>query len=245
MFGILLRVVLTIWWRSVFQVFTQLKLKQNYPTVHMFQIYKDKGNILHFSKFFVLFCFPIYTRVLYQLKFSGEAGSIGYRYVLKYVDIYIEKDRDIEILKNWLLCLWAWQTLKSVGQSSRLETQEGFLCHSLDTDILLLETTVFWFLVFCCCCCCFCFVLFCFAFKSFKWLCVCCSAVSDSLWPYGLYPTRLHCPCNSAGRNTGVACHLFLQGVFPTWGSNPVSCIADGLFPIWVTKGDYLNSTDC
>ena len=115
----------------------------------MFQIYTDKGNILHFSKFFVLFCFPTYTRVLYQLKFSGEAGSIGYRCVLKYIDIYIEKDRDIEILKNWLLCLWAWQTLKSVGQASRLETQEGFLCHSLDTDILLLETTVFWFLVVC------------------------------------------------------------------------------------------------
>ena len=81
------------------------------------------------------------------MKFSGEAGSIGYKYVLKYIDIYIEKDRGIEIFKKWLLCLWAWQTLKYVGQASRLETQEGFLCHSLDTDILLWETTVFVFVL--------------------------------------------------------------------------------------------------
>ena len=23
------------------------------------------------------------------------------------------------------------------------------------------------------------------------------------------------------GKNAGVACHFFLQGIFPTWGSNP------------------------
>ena len=38
-----------------------------------------------------------------------------------------------------------------------------------------------------------------------------CSAVSDSLWPHGLWPTRLLCPWNSPGKNTGVGCHSLLQ----------------------------------
>ena len=45
--------------------------------------------------------------------------------------------------------------------------------------------------------------------------------VSDSLWPPGLQPTRLLCPWNSPGKNTGVGCHFFLHGIFPTQGSNP------------------------
>ena len=32
--------------------------------------------------------------------------------------------------------------------------------------------------------------------------------------------TRLLCPWNFAGKNTGVGCHFFLQGIFPTQGSN-------------------------
>ena len=49
-------------------------------------------------------------------------------------------------------------------------------------------------------------------------VCVCararvlsCSVVSNSLWPYGLYPTKLHCPWDSTGKNTGVGCHFLLQ----------------------------------
>ena len=30
--------------------------------------------------------------------------------------------------------------------------------------------------------------------------------MSDSLWPHGLYPTRLLCPWNFPGKNTGVPC---------------------------------------
>ena len=48
-----------------------------------------------------------------------------------------------------------------------------------------------------------------------------CSVISDSLWPHGLYSTRLLCPWNSPGRNTGVGCHVLLEGIFPTQGSNP------------------------
>ena len=46
------------------------------------------------------------------------------------------------------------------------------------------------------------------------------SVLSDSLRPHGLQPTRLLCPWNSPGRNTGVGCHFLLQGIFPTQGSN-------------------------
>ena len=38
-------------------------------------------------------------------------------------------------------------------------------------------------------------------------VCVSCSVVSNSLWSYGLQPTRLLCPWNSPGKNTGVGWH--------------------------------------
>ena len=47
------------------------------------------------------------------------------------------------------------------------------------------------------------------------------SVTSNSLRPHGLQPTRLLCPWNSPGKNTGVNCHTFLQGLFPTQGSSP------------------------
>ena len=36
-----------------------------------------------------------------------------------------------------------------------------------------------------------------------------------------LYPALLLCPWNSPGKNTGVGCHAFLQGIFLTQVSNP------------------------
>ena len=38
-------------------------------------------------------------------------------------------------------------------------------------------------------------------------------SVSDSSRPHGLQPTRLLCPWDSPGKNTGVGCHFFLQCV--------------------------------
>ena len=46
----------------------------------------------------------------------------------------------------------------------------------------------------CCCCCC----------------CVA-SVVSDSVQPHRWQPTRLPCPWDSPGKNTGVGCHFLLQ----------------------------------
>ena len=50
-------------------------------------------------------------------------------------------------------------------------------------------------------------------------VCVCarvCSVVSSSLRSHGLWPTRLLCPWNFPGKNTGVGSHFLLQGIFPT-----------------------------
>ena len=45
------------------------------------------------------------------------------------------------------------------------------------------------------------------------------SVVPNSLWPHGLQPTRLVCPWNFPGTDTGVDCHFLLQEIFPTQGS--------------------------
>ena len=49
------------------------------------------------------------------------------------------------------------------------------------------------------------------------------SVVPESLWPHGLQPSRLLCPWDFPGKDTGVGCHFFLQGIFPIQGSEPGS----------------------
>ena len=48
-----------------------------------------------------------------------------------------------------------------------------------------------------------------------KLVCCCCcqviSVVSDSVRPHRRQPTRLLCPWDSPGKNTGVGCHFLLQ----------------------------------
>ena len=64
----------------------------------------------------------------------------------------------------------------------------------------------------------------CMSFTQISWCYMCavlrCSVVSNSLWPHGLLPTRLLCPWNFPGKNTGMGCHFLLQGIFLTQGSN-------------------------
>ena len=49
---------------------------------------------------------------------------------------------------------------------------------------------------------------------------VSCTIVSDSLQSHGLQPTRVLCPWDSPGKNSGVGCHVLLQGIFPIQGLN-------------------------
>src|SRR5574340_697992 len=44
------------------------------------------------------------------------------------------------------------------------------------------------------------------------------SVVSDSVRPHRRQPSRLLCPWDSPGKNTGVGCYFLLQGIFQ--GSN-------------------------
>ena len=44
--------------------------------------------------------------------------------------------------------------------------------------------------------------------------------VSNFLQPHGLQPTRLLCPWDFPGKNTGVGSHSILQKIFPTQGLN-------------------------
>ena len=56
-------------------------------------------------------------------------------------------------------------------------------------------------------------------------------------------PGSLPCPWNSPGKYTGVGCHFLLQGIFPTQGSNWVSCFASISFTIWATKEPHVLTT--
>ena len=58
--------------------------------------------------------------------------------------------------------------------------------------------------------------------------------------------TKLLCPWDFPGKNTGVDCHFLLQGIFPTQGSNQVfcgSCIACGFFTTLSHWGSPCKST--
>ena len=46
------------------------------------------------------------------------------------------------------------------------------------------------------------------------------SVMSDSIQSHGLQPTKLLCPWDFPGKNTGVGCHFLLQGIFPIQWSN-------------------------
>ena len=50
------------------------------------------------------------------------------------------------------------------------------------------------------------------------YVCALCPALCN---PIHCKPTRLLCPSDSPGQNTGVGCHFLLQWIFPTQGSSP------------------------
>ena len=76
---------------------------------------------------------------------------------------------------------------------------------------------------------------------SFNSLCVLVASVmSDSLRPYGLWPTRLLCPWDSQGKNTGVGCHALLHRLFPTQETELTSLTSPAL-----AGGFFTTSTTC
>ena len=73
-----------------------------------------------------------------------------------------------------------------------------------------------------------------------KQSCVC-SVMSNSLQPHGLQPARLLCLWDFLGKNTGVDFHFLLQGIFPTQGQNPISCIASNSLPPSHQRSPFIN----
>ena len=60
-----------------------------------------------------------------------------------------------------------------------------------------------------------------------------------------LFGCRLQflCPWDFSGKNTGVGCHFFLQGIFPTQGLNPNLLgllTAGGFFTHWAIGADWM-----
>ena len=58
-------------------------------------------------------------------------------------------------------------------------------------------------------------------------------AQSNSLQPHGFQLTKILCPWDSPGKNTGVGCHFLLQGIFPQPRGQPESLsVASSFFTI-------------
>ena len=53
---------------------------------------------------------------------------------------------------------------------------------------------------------------------------------------HGLQPARLLCPWNFLDRNTGVGCHVLLQGIFLSQGTNPRILHCKEILNCWTTK---------
>ena len=61
-----------------------------------------------------------------------------------------------------------------------------------------------------------------FSIFTLRTPCVCSrSVMSDPLQCFGLQLDKLLCPWDSQGKNTGVGCHIVLQGIFLTQELNP------------------------
>ena len=75
-------------------------------------------------------------------------------------------------------------------------------------------------------------------FMDLVYVCESLLVVSNPLWPHGLYS-----PWNSPGQNTGVGSLSFLQGIFPTQGSNPGLLVYILFLVHQIRKEDYDSCT--
>ena len=69
------------------------------------------------------------------------------------------------------------------------------------------------------------------------------SVMPNSLQPLGLKPTRLLCPWDFPGKNTGLGCHDLLQGIFLTQRSNPLLLHCRQILYHWATRNTQNKQT--
>ena len=146
-----------------------------------------------------------------------------FAYIFKYfnfsfslkIEIYHLNILKIFLNNNFLIFKIFDKSITCLRQQSKLfDNQIKSLAkyYSVHTEVLLPN---------CCCCC-----------------CQVASVVSDSVRPRRWQPTRLPCPWDSPGKNTGVGCHFLLQCMkvksesevaqsCPT-PSNPMDCSPPG-----------------
>ena len=86
---------------------------------------------------------------------------------------------------QWMLAIWSLVCLPFLKPAWTSGSSWFTYCWSLAWRILNITSV--------CCCC---------------WVA---SVVSDSVQPHWRQPTRVLCPWDSPGKNTGVGCHLLLQ----------------------------------
>ena len=76
--------------------------------------------------------------------------------------------------------------------------------------------------------------LSCFSFM-YAWM-LSRSVASNSFQHHGLQHARLLCSWDCQGKNTGVGCHAFLQGILPTQGLSPGLWHCRRFFTMWATR---------
>ena len=71
------------------------------------------------------------------------------------------------------------------------------------------------------------------------------SVVSNSLQPHGLWTTRLLCPWDSPGKNTGVVAISSSRGSSQPRSWTQVSHVAGRFFTSWATRGALRDDNAC
>ena len=67
--------------------------------------------------------------------------------------------------------------------------------------------------------------------------------MSDSFEPHGLSLTRLFCPWDSPGKNTGVGCHFLPRGSSWLGDQTHISCIGRWFLYCWATRKALLKDS--
>ena len=62
------------------------------------------------------------------------------------------------------------------------------------------------------------------------------------LGPHGLQPTTLLCPQDFPGKNTGVDCHFFLQGIVSSQGLHPHLLYCRQIIYHWAIRASCNNN---
>ena len=172
------------------------------PSLHLVRSYSTFSNFQsHLKYLFFQEAFQCLSTLLYQvLKHGWPLGfiSAGFHILLlgQHFVLWNSRPKALDLIL-WLRQNWLERFSLQGGREPGFERGD-LKNHSTDpVDGLELKKNarVAIHSGSCCCCC---------------WIA---SVVSDFVRPHRRQPTRLPCPWDSPGKNTGVGCHFFLQCV--------------------------------